>query len=548
MPEALETIRYFPYLYARKSTSKIMKFEELGLHEDILEGIRPMNFDRMTPVQEQTIPVIMEGRDLIGCAQTGTGKTAAYTLPLLERLLREGNPDNVVKSLIVVPTRELAQQIDVQFQGFSYFLPLSTTVVYGGGDGFGWSEQKQGMLMGTDIVIATPGRLIAHIQNSGIDLSHVEYFVLDEADRMLDMGFFDDIMRIVSQLPSERQTIMFSATLPPKIRKLAKEIMHDPAEVNIAVSKPNEAIEQSAYVCYENQKMGIVRELFSKPAGTKTIIFSSSKQKVKELAFSLKRMKLNVAPMHSDLKQEQREEVMLDFKNGKIDVLVATDIVARGIDIEDIGTVINFDVPHDPEDYIHRIGRTARAAATGTAITFVNEKEQGKFHRIETFIEREIPKAALPEQLGPGPAYDPGVGERRGGRGGRNGSGRPQPGPGPWRRLPSRTRVAPGSRRRFRRTFPRAPSWPGTPQGGEKERRRELVFRGGSARGMPFPVGCLPDVASVRGKRLCAESYEPTAGFGPPFIAASGSTSERVGNGLRFMVPDFGGIRLIRED
>ena len=334
-----------------------MKFEELGLHEDILEGIRPMNFDQMTPVQEQTIPVIMEGRDLIGCAQTGTGKTAAYTLPLLERLLREGNPDNVVKSLIVVPTRELAQQIDVQFQGFSYFLPLSTTVVYGGGDGFGWSEQKQGMLMGTDIVIATPGRLIAHIQNSGIDLSHVEYFVLDEADRMLDMGFFDDIMRIVSQLPSERQTIMFSATLPPKIRKLAKEIMHDPAEVNIAVSKPNEAIEQSAYVCYENQKMGIVRELFSKPAGTKTIIFSSSKQKVKELAFSLKRMKLNVAPMHSDLKQEQREEVMLDFKNGKIDVLVATDIVARGIDIEDIGTVINFDVPHDPEDYIHRIGR-----------------------------------------------------------------------------------------------------------------------------------------------------------------------------------------------
>lgn len=241
---------------------------------------------------------------------------------------------------------------------------------------------------------------------------------------MLDMGFFDDIMRIVSQLPSERQTIMFSATLPPKIRKLAKEIMHDPAEVNIAVSKPNEAIEQSAYVCYENQKMGIVRELFSKPTGTKTIIFSSSKQKVKELAFSLKRMKLNVAPMHSDLKQEQREEVMLDFKNGKIDVLVATDIVARGIDIEDIGTVINFDVPHDPEDYIHRIGRTARAAATGTAITFVNEKEQGKFHRIETFIEREIPKAALPEQLGPGPAYDPGVGERRGGRGGRNGSGR----------------------------------------------------------------------------------------------------------------------------
>ena len=401
-----------------------MKFEELGLHEDILEGIRPMNFDQMTPVQEQTIPVIMEGRDLIGCAQTGTGKTAAYTLPLLERLLREGNPDNVVKSLIVVPTRELAQQIDVQFQGFSYFLPLSTTVVYGGGDGFGWSEQKQGMLMGTDIVIATPGRLIAHIQNSGIDLSHVEYFVLDEADRMLDMGFFDDIMRIVSQLPSERQTIMFSATLPPKIRKLAKEIMHDPAEVNIAVSKPNEAIEQGAYICYEGQKLGIVREMFSWPSESKTIIFSSSKQKVKELAHTLKRMKLDVAPMHSDLDQEKREQVMLDFKNNKVRILVATDIVARGIDIEDIGMVINYDVPHDPEDYIHRIGRTARASATGRAVTFVNEEEQGKFHRIEEFIEREIPKLSLPEAVGAGPEYNPAAFSGHGGRRGRSGSGR----------------------------------------------------------------------------------------------------------------------------
>ena len=251
-----------------------MRFDELALNEDILRGIETMNFQEMTPVQEQTIPVIMEGRDLIGCAQTGTGKTAAYTLPLLDKLLHEGNPDNVVKSLIVVPTRELAQQIDVQFQGFSYFLPVSTTVVYGGGDGAGWDVQKQGMLMGADIVIATPGRLLAHITNSGIDLSHVEYFVLDEADRMLDMGFFDDIMKIVAELPKERQTIMFSATLPPKIRQMAKQIMHDPAEVNIAVSKPNEAIQQGIYVCYENQKMELIRELFGTPADTKTIIFS----------------------------------------------------------------------------------------------------------------------------------------------------------------------------------------------------------------------------------------------------------------------------------
>ena len=241
-----------------------MRFDELDLHRDILQGIEMMNFREMTPVQEHTIPVILSGRDLIGCAQTGTGKTAAYTLPLLEKLLREGNPDNVVKSLIVVPTRELAQQIDVQFQGFAYFLPVSTTVVYGGGDGIGWSQQKQGMLLGSDIVVATPGRLLAHLANSGIDLSGVEYFVLDEADRMLDMGFHDDIMKIISYLPQKRQNIMFSATLPPKIRELAKQILHDPAEVSIAVSKPNEAIDQSAYICYETQKMELIREALAK--------------------------------------------------------------------------------------------------------------------------------------------------------------------------------------------------------------------------------------------------------------------------------------------
>lgn len=410
-----------------------MRFDELDLHQDILQGIEMMNFREMTPVQEHTIPVILSGRDLIGCAQTGTGKTAAYTLPLLEKLLREGNPDNVVKSLIIVPTRELAQQIDVQFQGFAYFLPVSTTVVYGGGDGIGWSQQKQGMLMGSDIVVATPGRLLAHLANSGIDLSGVEYFVLDEADRMLDMGFHDDIMKIISYLPKQRQNIMFSATLPPKIRELAKQILHDPAEISIAVSKPNEAIDQSAYICYETQKMELIRELFATPTGDKTIIFASSKLKVKELTHALKRMKLNVAAMHSDLDQSQREEVMLNFKNGKIDLLVATDIVARGIDIEDIGTVVNYDVPHDPEDYIHRIGRTARASAQGSAITFVSEQDQGKFHAIERFIEREIPKRALPERLGEGPHYHPeetrGSGRKGRGRGhgrrSKGGSGQP---------------------------------------------------------------------------------------------------------------------------
>ena len=401
-----------------------MRFDELDLEDEILDGLEDMNFHEMTPVQEHTIPVILEGRDIIGCAQTGTGKTAAYTLPLLNKLMLDGNPDNVVKSLIIVPTRELAQQIDQQFQGFSYYAPISTTVVYGGGDGKGWDIQKNGMLSGSDVVIATPGRMIAHLQNSGVDLSHVEYLILDEADRMLDMGFSEDIMKIVSYMPKERQTIMFSATLPPKIRELAKTILRNPAEVNIAISKPNEAIDQSAYICYESQKLGIIRELFAEPTDSKTIIFSSSKLKVKELAHTLKRMKLDVAAMHSDLEQSEREEVMLNFRNNKIRILVATDIVARGIDIEDIGLVLNYDVPHDPEDYIHRIGRTARAAATGSAVTFVSEEEQGKFHQIEKFIERDIRKAELPESVGEGPKYAPDENRGRFGRGGRGG-GRP---------------------------------------------------------------------------------------------------------------------------
>lgn len=398
-----------------------MRFDELDLEDEILDGLYDMHFEEMTPVQEQTIPVILEGHDIIGCAQTGTGKTAAYTLPLLNRLLLEGNPDNVVKALIIVPTRELAQQIDQQFQGFSYYLPVSTTVVYGGGDGKGWDIQKRGMLMGSDVVIATPGRMISHLQNSGVDLSHVSYLILDEADRMLDMGFSEDILTIISYIPKERQTLLFSATLPPKIRQLAKTILRDPVEVNIAVSKPNESIDQSAYVCYESQKLALVRELFREPTDSKALIFSSSKMKVKELAHTLKRMHLDVAPMHSDLEQAQREEVMLNFKNNKVKILVATDIVARGIDIEDIALVINYDVPHDPEDYIHRIGRTARAAATGTAITFVSVEEQGKFHRIEEFIERDIPKRALPDGM-EGPAYDPAGNRGFGGRGGRGGS------------------------------------------------------------------------------------------------------------------------------
>ena len=296
----------------------------------------------------------------------------------------------------------------MQFEGFSYFLPISTVVVSGGGDGASWDQQKRGLTMGADIIIATPGRLISHLNISNIDFSGVECFILDEADRMLDMGFYDDIMKIGKKLPENRQTVMFSATMPPKIRQLAKNIMNEPVEVNVAISKPNEAIDQSAYVCYESQKMGIVDWLFKEPAGTKTIVFSSSKQKVKELAFSLKRKKYKVEAMHSDLEQSERESVMLDFKNNKIDILVATDVISRGIDIDQIGLVINYDVPHDPEDYVHRIGRTARGTnGEGLAITFVSIDEQAQFKRIEDFLEKEVYKIPVSPEFGEVPLYEP---------------------------------------------------------------------------------------------------------------------------------------------
>ncbi len=387
-----------------------MNFDELDLDYDVLDAIEEMGFESMTPVQEATIPVILDGDDLIGCAQTGTGKTAAYALPLLS-LLMDGKAagkyeESKIKAIIIVPTRELAMQIDTQLQGFSYYLPISTTVVYGGGDGKTWDVQRRGLNSGADIVVATPGRLLAHLEG-GVDFSGVKHFILDEADRMLDMGFFDDIMRVVNKLSVDRQTLLFSATLPPKIRQMSKQILRDPKEINIAISKPNESIEQGIYICYENQKLGIISKIYETPSDAKSIIFSSSKLKVKELAYQFKRMKLNVGAMHSDLDQAKREEVMLAFKSGKINILVATDIVARGIDITDIAMVINYDVPHDPEDYIHRIGRTGRASATGSAITFVSEKEQGKFHRIEEFLEKSIPQLELPEVVGKGPGYNP---------------------------------------------------------------------------------------------------------------------------------------------
>lgn len=385
-----------------------MRFDELNLEDAILDGVDFMNFQEATPIQEKTIPVILEGKDIIACAQTGTGKTAAYVLPIINELYKGNYPENAVNAIIMAPTRELAQQIDQQIEGFSYFAPVSAVAIYGGTDGIAWEQQKRGLEMGADIVIATPGRLLSYIKLGNVDLSQVSYFVLDEADRMLDMGFYDDIMQVYKQLPKTCQIIMFSATMPPKIRTLANTILKNPEEIQIAISRPPETIMQTAYICYDAQKLRILEDLFSQSRPQRVIIFSSSKMKVKELAKTLRKMKFNVSEMHSDLEQSQREEVMREFKNGKVDILVATDVVARGIDINDIRLVINFDIPHDPEDYVHRIGRTARGTnGEGLAITFVGKEEQAAFKRIENFLGQTVYKIPIDPQFGEVPEYKP---------------------------------------------------------------------------------------------------------------------------------------------
>ena len=384
-----------------------MNFSELNLEESVLQALEAMRFEECTPVQEHTIPIILEGKDLIGVAQTGTGKTAAYLLPILNQLSKGGYPEDAINCIIMAPTRELAQQIDQQMEGFSYFMPASSVAVYGGNDGIRFEQEKKGLTLGAEVVIATPGRLISHLSLGYVDLSKVSFFILDEADRMLDMGFADDIMQIVKYLPKERQTIMFSATMPVKIQQLAKTILRNPEEIKLAVSKPAEKIIQTAYICYENQKLGIIQSLFQDQTPERVIIFASSKMKVKEVTQAFRRMKLNVGEMHSDLEQAQRDQIMHDFKSGKINILIATDIVSRGIDIDDIRLVINYDVPHDSEDYVHRIGRTARANNDGCAITFVSEKEQTQFKSIENFIGKDIYKIPVPEELGEAPEYNP---------------------------------------------------------------------------------------------------------------------------------------------
>lgn len=403
-----------------------MNFEETYLNDNILDALYDMRFEKMTPVQEKCIPPILDGYDVIGVAQTGTGKTAAYLLPILSLLDDGGFPKDAVNCIVMAPTRELAQQIDQAMQGFGYYLDgISSVAVYGGNDGSRFNQEMKGLKMGADVIIATPGRLLSHIRMGHVDLSRLSFFVLDEADRMLDMGFSDDILQIAKLLPKEHQTIMFSATMPEKIQQLARTLLYNPVEVKIAVSKPAEKIQQSAFVCYEPQKLGIIRHLFKAGELKRVIIFSGKKDKVKDITRELQRIHINCAPMHSDLTQQERDDVMYRFKAGMVDVLVATDIVARGIDIDDILMVINYDVPHDAEDYVHRIGRTARAQRDGIAITFVSDKDMRYFSDIERFLEKEIAKKSLPEGIGEGPEYKP-ISPRKStrGRGGRHRGGK----------------------------------------------------------------------------------------------------------------------------
>lgn len=405
-----------------------MYFDELALSDDVLDALWDMHFDTCTPVQEKTIPVILEGKDVISCAQTGTGKTAAYILPLLTNLAYDDHDPDKLNAIIMAPTRELAQQIDQQMEGFGFYVPFSSVAIYGGNDGGAWGTQVTGLQKGADIVIATPGRLLSQMNIYDIDFSGVKYFILDEADRMLDMGFYDDIMTIVNRLPKERQTIMFSATMPDKIRQMARAIMHDPMEVKIAVSRPPETIHQMAVQLYEAQKPAMVRHLLEGRGLKKVILFVSKKQKVRDLTRALQAKHIDARAMYSDLEQKERDEVMLDFRNGKVDVLVATDIISRGIDVDDIPLVINYDVPRDAEDYVHRIGRTARAENKGEAVTLVCPEDTHYFQKIERFLKKNIERLPLPESLGEAPKDT--LYAARSGRGGssrnghRGGSGR----------------------------------------------------------------------------------------------------------------------------
>lgn len=382
-----------------------MSFEDFQFDAKLQDGLSSMGYEKPTPIQEQAIPLILQKHDLIGCAQTGTGKTAAYLLPILNNIIHSDHRH--LNTLIIAPTRELVQQIDQQVEGFAYFTGVSSIPIYGGGDGATWDQQKKALEAGVDMIIATPGRLIAQLASGVIDLKYIQHLVLDEADRMLDMGFHDDIVRIIKYLPEQRQTLLFSATMPPRIRSLASKILRNPKEVSLAISKPAEGIVQEAYLVRDDQKEKLITRLLKESQYPSVLIFASTKENVKHLGRLLPKLGLPSKAIHSDLEQSEREEILREFKNKQLKLLVGTDVLSRGIDVEGIGLVVNYDVPPDPEDYIHRIGRTARAESTGHAITFINERDQRRFLQIEKLIGREITKVQLPEGIGPSFEYAP---------------------------------------------------------------------------------------------------------------------------------------------
>ena len=380
-------------------------FKDMNFQPQLMDGLNAMGFEKPTPIQQQAIPVIMKEHDLIACAQTGTGKTAAFLLPIIDKIISK--PGDYIDTLIIVPTRELAIQIDEALQGFAYYAELSHIAIYGGTGGISFEQEKKALTQGANIIIATPGRLISHLNMGYVKISELKHLILDEADRMLDMGFSDDLNKIISFLPKKRQSILFSATMPPKIRDLAKKILHNPEQINISLSKPAAGVLQAAYVVYDTQKTELLKSLLKDKKLASILIFSSTKDKVKEIEKDFKRSGFQIAAIHSDLEQDERNEVLRQFKSKNLQTLVATDILSRGIDIDSIGLVINYDVPGDAEDYIHRVGRTARAESTGVALTFVNPHDQRKFHKIEELIGYEIKKLPIPEQFGEGPVYDP---------------------------------------------------------------------------------------------------------------------------------------------
>ncbi len=366
-----------------------------------------MNYKQATSVQEQVIPIIRAGKDLIASAQTGTGKTAAFLLPILNELITQDKHEDEVNALVIVPTRELAVQIAQNLEAFSYFTPISSIAVYGGGDGSSFESEKKALSNGVDVVICTPGRMISHLASGYVKIKGLKHLILDEADRMLDMGFYDDIMKIITYLPTERQTLLFSATMPPKMRQMGLTILKNPEQINISISKPPEKIIQKAFIIYEPQKIPIIKSILKDVLYNKIVIFCSRKENVKKLSRELNRSGIKNEEIHSDLEQSERENVMLNFRSGRTHTIVATDVLSRGIDIEDIDLVINFDVPNDGEDYVHRIGRTARAETDGTAITLVSVEEQYKLMVIEDLLGHLIPKAIVPEGFGLTPAYEP---------------------------------------------------------------------------------------------------------------------------------------------